>query len=106
MAENYSIVRWDGDGLPDPAKLQEKMNDEGYSVYRWSDAPGTVYGKHQHPTDQSHWIISGWLELDVQDAGTFVLGPGDRDVMPAGTDHSARVIGDEPVVYLIGEKSL
>ena len=29
---------------------------------------------------------------------------GDRDFMPAGTYHSARVAGDEPVMYLVGEK--
>jgi quercetin dioxygenase-like cupin family protein len=49
-------------------------------------------------------VISGTLELTVEKFGTFILEKGDRDLMPAGTYHSARVIGDEPVIYLIGEK--
>ena len=34
----------------------------------------------------------------------FVLGPGDRLDLPAGTIHWARVEGDEPVVYLCASK--
>jgi len=56
-----------------------------------------------HADDQSHWVVSGRLELMVEGYGTFVLEAGDRDFMPAGTYHSARVLGDEPVLYLIGE---
>jgi hypothetical protein len=44
------------------------------------------------------------LELQVEGVGAVTLNPGDRDFMPAGTYHSARVIGNQPVVYLIGEK--
>lgn len=104
MQGEYRIERWTGEARLEPESLKQKMISEGYSVYRWSDSPGARYGLHDHSTDQSHWIISGRLELEVRDAGTFVLGPGDRDFMPAGTFHSAHVIGDEPVVYLIGEK--
>jgi hypothetical protein len=49
-------------------------------------------------------VISGSLELTVQGVGTFVLETCDRDFMAAGTYHSARVIGEEPVMYLIGAK--
>ncbi|HEX6127371.1 MAG TPA: cupin domain-containing protein [Pyrinomonadaceae bacterium] len=103
MKTDYKVVRATDPGKPDAAELRQTMSDEGYRVYQWSDAPGTVYSSHQHPTHQSHWIISGKLELEVCDVGTFVLQPGDRDFMPAGTYHSARVLGDESVVYLIGE---
>lgn len=105
MQDEYKIERGPADDRPEPDAMKRKMVDEGYGVFQWSDAPGAVYDVHEHPTDQSHWIISGRLELEVRDVGTFVLGPGDRDFMPAGTIHSARVIGDQPVVYLIGEKS-
>jgi len=76
---------------------------EGFSVFQWSDQPGRIYGKHMHADDQSHWVVSGRLELMVEGYGTFVLEAGDRDFMPAGTYHSARVLGDEPILYLIGE---
>jgi quercetin dioxygenase-like cupin family protein len=63
-----------------------------------------VYGNHIHDEDQTHWILSGSLELTVERVGTFELNPGDRDFMPARTYHTARVIGDEPVMYLVGVK--
>lgn len=81
------------------------MESEGYSVYQWSDRAGAIYSEHSHSNDQSHWVISGSLELTVKYIGTFILNAGDRDFMPANTYHSARVIGDESVVYLIGEKN-
>ncbi|MER3430243.1 MAG: hypothetical protein C4324_04225, partial [Blastocatellia bacterium] len=76
----------------------------GYEVYQWADSPGAVYGLHMHLEDQSHWIISGSLEVSIESVGTVVLSAGDRDFMPAGCYHSARVVGDVPVIYLIGAK--
>ena len=94
-----------GGRLPaNPAMLRQILGSEGYSVFYWSDPPETTYGMHSHSTDQSHWVLSGSLELTIERVGTFVLEAGDRDFMPASTNHLARVIGDEPVHYLIGEK--
>ena len=84
--------------------LRHILASEHYTVYQWSDRPGAIYATHKHDNDQSHWIISGTLELSVAGFGCSVLEPGDRDFVPAETYHSARVIGDEPVLYLIGEK--
>ena len=105
MRENYRVERWTKtDELPEAASLKSVMEREGYSVFQWSDRPGTVYDTHLHGEDQSHWIISGALELTIEGAGVFVLEAGDRDFMPAGTRHSARVMGGDPAVYLIGAK--
>lgn len=103
MASEYRVERWSESSPPDADTLRRIMADEGFSVFQWTDQAGTSYGLHKHSTDQSHWIISGALELEVQQVGTVTLNPGDRDYMPAGTYHAARVIGDEPLVYLIGE---
>ncbi len=104
MTGEYRIEKWKGDGKPDVAELRQALVSEGYSVFQWSDHSGTVFPQHKHSDDQSHWIISGSLELTVEEFGTFVLEAGDRDFMPAGTCHSARVASEEPVVYLIGQK--
>ena len=44
------------------------------------------------------------MEITVERLGAFVLEAGDRDLMPAGTYHSARVVSEDPVIYLIGSK--
>lgn len=101
---DYQVERWNQTDAPNERKLSRLMEREGYSVYQWSDRSGMTYSEHFHSTDQSHWIISGALELTIKDVGIYVLKAGDRDFMPANTYHSARVVSAEPVVYLIGEK--
>ena len=100
---SIQVERWPEDDAPNPADLRQRLQDEGYSVFQWSDAPGTKYGPHAHDEDQSHWILSGELELRVGHEG-YTLRAGDRDFLPANTIHSAFVPGDEPVIYLIGAK--
>lgn len=101
---SYRVEKWQEVYPPDPKQLRDILESEGYNVYQWCDQAGVVYKNHMHGEDQSHWVISGKLEMTIQEIGTFVLEAGDRDHMPAGTYHAARVIGDEPVVYLIGER--
>jgi quercetin dioxygenase-like cupin family protein len=95
------VQRWNEDGTPDSNLLRQRLKSENYSVFEWTDPPGTVYGPHSHVEDQSHWIISGALELRVGDE-IYTLRAGDRDFLPANTMHSAFVPGDQPVRYLIG----
>jgi quercetin dioxygenase-like cupin family protein len=97
------VEPWQGDEKPDAKALRMRLEREGYSVFEWSDAPGTVYGPHSHEEDQSHWIVSGELQLTVCQQ-TYVLRAGDRDFLPANTTHSALVPGNTPVRYLIGAK--
>lgn len=101
---SYRIERWSQLHAPNTAMLRHILVREGYRVFQWSDQPAAVYVNHKHDTDQSHWIVSGALELTIERVGTIVLEAGDRDFMPAGTYHSARVVSEEPVVYLVGEK--
>jgi quercetin dioxygenase-like cupin family protein len=100
---SIKVERWSESTTPDAADLRRRLQSEGYSVFQWSDAAGTHYGAHSHPEDQSHWILSGELELRVGDE-TYTLSAGDRDFLAANTTHSAFVPGDEPVTYLIGAK--
>ena len=98
------VERWAAaDSAPDASKLRQQLQSEGYSVFQWTDAAGTKYGPHAHAEDQSHWIVSGTLELRVGHE-TYTLRAGDRDYLPANTTHSALVPDDEPVTYLIGAK--
>lgn len=98
------VERWNESKAPDARILQERMESEGYSVFEWSDPAGARYRPHKHPEDQSHWIVSGALELRVGDE-EYTLRAGDRDFLAANTIHAAFVPGCEPVVYLIGVKN-
>jgi quercetin dioxygenase-like cupin family protein len=100
---SIEVERWSEPAPPDPHELKTQLSSEGYSVFQWSDAAGTRYGPHAHAEDQTHWILSGELELRVG-YENYTLGPGDRDFLPANTMHSAFVPGDQPVIYLIGAK--
>lgn len=100
---SIQVERWSEDVAPSPTELKQRLQSEGYSVFQWTDAPGTKYGPHAHPEDQSHWILSGKLALRVGHE-TYTLRAGDRDYLPANTIHSAFVPGDEAVTYLIGAK--
>jgi quercetin dioxygenase-like cupin family protein len=104
MLQQYRVERWTGDSPPSAIDLKRAMEAEGFDVFQWSDPPGATYSPHVHNEDQSHWIVSGNLELNVAGHGTIRLSAGDRDFMPADTEHSAAVAGDESVVYLIGSK--
>ncbi|HEX8250656.1 MAG TPA: cupin domain-containing protein [Pyrinomonadaceae bacterium] len=104
MKAHYRIERWRQPFAPNPAMLRRVLESEGYAVFQWCDQPQAIYGLHKHGEEQSHWIVSGKLELMIEAVGTFVLAAGDRDFMPAHTYHTARVISEEAVVYLIGEK--
>lgn len=99
----YRVERWREIHAPNAAMLRHILSIEGYRVFQWGDPPGAIYADHKHDEEQTHWIVSGQLELTIESHGIYLLEPGDRDFLPAGTYHSARVIGDEPVVYLIGE---
>jgi mannose-6-phosphate isomerase-like protein (cupin superfamily) len=104
MPINYRVERWSEINPPLPAMLRLRLTQENYDVFQWCDNPGMAYGNHMHGEDQSHWILSGTLEITVEQVGTFELNAGDRDYLPARAYHSARVIGEEPVMYLVGIK--
>jgi quercetin dioxygenase-like cupin family protein len=99
----FRVERWSGASPPNASELRESLEADGYSVLQWSDSPGTTYEPHAHVDDQSHWIISGALQLTVE-GQSYTLRAGDRDFLPARTTHAAFVPGDKPVRYLIGSK--
>jgi quercetin dioxygenase-like cupin family protein len=102
--DGYRVEKWNQPTAPNPAMLRYLLELDGFRVFQWRDNPGMAYGSHKHDEDQSHWIVSGALELTIERLGTFVLETGDRDFLPAGTYHSARVVVEDPVMYLVGAK--
>ena len=99
-----NVQRWNEPDPPVASKLRQRLEAEGYVVTEHSDAPGSVYEAHTHDTDQTTWILSGEVEFNT--AGeTYRLRAGDRDFLPANTEHAAFVVGAETVRYLTGVKN-
>ena len=62
-----------------------------------SFAPGGDVPLHQHPNEQSGYVIEGTLKLTI-DTELLVLKPGETYVIPGNTPHAAAA--DEPTVVL------
>ena len=95
------VRRWDPslDGELNEEALRKKLEKKGYRVSRYTYGPGTYFGDHNHGVAKIDAVLSGTFRMGMH--GQFVdLGPGDWIEVPAGTTHSAEVIGDESVVSL------
>lgn len=95
------VRRWDEEreGEPTEEALRGELEERGYRVSRHEYRPGTYFSEHTHSMDKIDAVVSGRFRMTVE--GTEVtLGPGDWVEVPAGTTHTAEVVGDEPVVSL------
>jgi quercetin dioxygenase-like cupin family protein len=98
------IEHWDESlGVLNEANLRRRLEAQGFSVTRYDYPPGTVFLDHTHGIDKKDAVVMGSL-LIIADDQEFMLGPGDSLPIPAGTVHSAEVIGNETVVSLDGTK--
>jgi quercetin dioxygenase-like cupin family protein len=61
--------------------------------------PGHDPSPHSHPHEQIVYILAGRVRFFVGDEET-VAGPGDMLVVPAGVEHWAQTIGEEPALDL------
>jgi quercetin dioxygenase-like cupin family protein len=95
------VERWDAqrDGvLSDPA-LRRKLAKLGYTVSCYTYPPGTYFPPHTHTEDKMDAVVSGRFRIRM--GGTeVVLQAGDAVHVPSGAEHSAEVVGPEPVVSL------
>lgn len=99
-------IHWDTeqDGELSATAMRRKMEKLGCTVTQYTYPPGTYFSPHTHAVDKIDGILAGHFELTMAGA-SVVLGPGDMLAVPKGALHSARVIGDEPVVSLDGIKT-
>ena len=85
------------------SNMRRRLEQEGYSVIEYVYPPGTYFPDHTHVYDKKDAVLSGRFIIRAEGL-EFVLGPGDMIAVPAGTLHSAEVIGDEAVVSLDASK--
>jgi quercetin dioxygenase-like cupin family protein len=98
------VIRWTDAAPAAERELRARLAREGFSVFRWSDAPGAHYAPHHHDHDESIWIVAGAITFTI--AGRALgLAAGDRLMLPAGTVHVADA-GPAGATYLIGERDV
>ncbi len=94
------VVGWEeGDGPLTEKRLMGILEREGYEVAVYTYRQGTVFSEHEHACEKCDAVVEGLLRIRVGDA-VYDLKPGDRLYLPAGTRHSAQVIGRKTVVSL------
>lgn len=86
----------------DRAAIERQLRADGFTDIRTQrDPPGIHYPPHTHPIVTAHVILSGSMELTL-DEQRHALKPGDRFDVPANDLHEAR-IGPDGCTYVIGE---
>jgi quercetin dioxygenase-like cupin family protein len=96
------MLPWNENARPEEEALRERLERDGFEIFRWSDRPGASYAPHSHDHDESLWVVAGRITFGI--AGRrYSLGAGDRLMLPRGTVHTAEV-GGEGATYLIGQK--
>ena len=98
------LERWEpSDGPLTEKRMMGAMERDGYEVASYAYRAGTEFPVHEHAQDKCDAVLEGIFRVIVGDE-TYDLGPGDRLYLPAGTRHSAQVIGSETVLSLDGTR--
>lgn len=100
------VERWkaERDGPLSEQALRRKLERLGYSVSRYTYPPGTFFPPHAHGQDKMDAVISGRFRIRMG-ADEVVLEAGDAVWVPRGAEHSAEVVGAQPVVSLDAVKA-
>jgi quercetin dioxygenase-like cupin family protein len=94
------VQKWIDDRPPDEAEIRRRLNAEGLSYYRWSNAQGAVYAAHTHSYHKVITVVKGSITFGLPAGGSQInLHPGDRLELPPGVVHDA-LVGPEGVVCL------
>ena len=70
--------------------LLARLREEADGCYAWSNGPGDRYAEHTHSYEKVLYCVAGSITFTLRDR-EIRLEPGDRMVLPAGTEHGAIV---------------
>ena len=79
---------------PDPGTIEKRLRSEARDVYGWSNGPDDRYEPHAHAYHKLLYCTRGSIEFILGDGRRLTLNPGDRLLLPAGTQHAALVGAD------------
>lgn len=71
--------------------------DNFIMVFNWIKPHEDNAPFHDHPFDQTVYIVQGKIKFTVGDE-EFILGPGETLQIPAGAPHKGWVMGEETVL--------
>jgi quercetin dioxygenase-like cupin family protein len=98
------LERWDpSDGPASEKRMMSVMEAEGFEVAVYAYREGTSFPLHEHGQDKCDGVLEGVLRVTVGEV-VYDLHAGDRLYLPAGTRHSAEVVGAKTVVSLDGTR--
>jgi quercetin dioxygenase-like cupin family protein len=98
------LEQWNAaDGPLSEKRMMRLLENEGYEVAVYAYSEGTRFPEHEHAQDKCDAVLEGTLRITVGVAA-FDLKPGDRLYLPAGTRHTAEVIGSKTVISLDGTR--
>ena len=100
------VEHWDAEreGKLSTHALRRKLEERGFSVACYTYSPGTFFPPHTHAVEKIDAVLSGRFRISMG-RDSVVLEAGDLLHVPKGAEHSAEVLGDEPVVSLDAVKA-
>lgn len=99
------VEHWDAAWGPlSEAAMRKRLEAEGYSVSHYTYPPGTYFSEHSHAVDKKDTVLRGRLKIGTE-GREVVLEAGDMIEIPAGTVHTAEVVGEVAVVSLDATRS-
>ena len=83
--------------------VRSNWQSRGFSCDVWSDRPGQVWNDYRHPVDELVMVLEGDVEFDI--AGRVIRpASGEEVLIPAGTLHTVRNLGNTTSRWLYGYK--
>ena len=97
---NENMRGGDGSVKIETLLTPDELNNKGRLFARITIEPGSSVGYHVHEGEmESYFVISG--EGEYSDNGEIVrFFPGDSSYTPAGSGHSLKCVGSEPLVVI------
>jgi len=98
------LEHWEpADGPLTEKRMMGVLDREGYEVTVYAYREGTVFPEHDHAQEKCDAVLEGILRITVGGV-SYDLKSGDRLYLPAGTRHSAEVVGRKTVLSLDATK--
>jgi quercetin dioxygenase-like cupin family protein len=101
------LARAQQPGIKRTDALRSDLSVPGLEVVqvRVDFAPGVSFPAHSHPGEEIAYVLEGELEYRLEGRPPVTLRAGQSLLIPAGTAHSARNVGDvnaaELATYLV-----